>query len=293
MSGDTHDTPLPSIEVPLSWSSHFSDTVKIVINGSGSFDYPNDLLKKCLIDEKVIRYRDDNQIEILVLETKRKRFLYAKRLDYYHRQSIEVEFNGQTLTLLLLNPNNTQAEVTLLHMPIETNDRVIEQIFKSMNSKWETSCVKRSPGAQMRSDRWELLLDCQGEEDAIPEGFILPKMSPDNQDIQVKLFVRGRPSKQTARKYINHNSSVDPPPDKVTTPKPPPPPPVQTPLTTPPPTKVHPATSLSHTPTTDQTLDATRYYSPCQPRVWDRSSVHRDTHTRDRPSPSPNEKMYS
>ena len=121
------------------WSSHFSDTVKIVINGSGSFDYPNDLLKKCLIDEKVIRYRDDNQIEILVLETKRKRFLYAKRLDYYHRQSIEVEFNGQTLTLLLLNPNNTQAEVTLLHMPIETNDSVIEQIFKSMNGRLRAS----------------------------------------------------------------------------------------------------------------------------------------------------------
>ena len=48
----------------------------------------------------------------------------------------------------------------------------------------------------MRSDQWELILDCKGNEDEIPEGFILPKRSPENEDINVKIFVRGREPKQ-------------------------------------------------------------------------------------------------
>ena len=283
-------TTLPSIDVPkLPWSSNYSDVVKIVINGSEAFNFPNDQLKKCLIDEKIIRYSDDDQVDILVLESKRKRFLYAKRLDFYHRQIVEVEFNSQKLTLLLLNPNNTMTEVTLLHMPIETNQVVIREIFKSMNSEWDTWCEKRSPGAQMRSDRWELLLDCKEEEDAIPEGFILPKMSPDKQDIHVKIFVRGRPPKQIARKSKDHHSST--PPDKVTTPQPPTPPPVQTPLAPPPPTTAHDVTPLSHTPTstTHATVgSSTQCYTRPTCTPWTEGPAHRDT--RDRPSPSPNEK---
>ena len=42
-----------------------------------------------------------------------------------------------------------------------------------------------------RSDRWELMLDCK-ERDEIPHGFTLPKMSPEKQDVNVKIFVRGR-----------------------------------------------------------------------------------------------------
>ena len=93
-------------------------------------------------------------------------------------------------------------------MPIETNEAVIQHIFKAMNPKWVTWCVKRSPGAQLRSDRWELCFDCQGDEDAIPEGFILPKMSPEEQDIRVKIFVRGRPPNQTVTYAKDHNASV-------------------------------------------------------------------------------------
>ena len=109
-----------------------------------------------------------------------------------------MNFRDQKLLLLLIYPDivKNYSEVTLSHMPIETNEFLIRHIFKSINKDLDTCFVKRQPGAQLRSDRWELILDCKGNEDEIPEGFILPKRSPENEDINVKIFVRGREPKQ-------------------------------------------------------------------------------------------------
>ena len=109
-----------------------------------------------------------------------------------------MNFRDQKLLLLLIYPDivKNYSEVTLSHMPIETNEFLIRHIFKSINKDLDTCFVKRQPGAQLRSDRWELILDCKGNEDEIPEGFILPKRSPENEDINVKIIVRGREPKQ-------------------------------------------------------------------------------------------------
>ena len=92
-----------------------------------------------------------------------------------------MNFRDQKLLLLLIYPDivKKDSEVTLSHMPIETNF-LIRHIFKSINKDLDTYFVKRQPGAQLRSDRWVLILDCKGNEDEIPEGFILPKRSPEN-----------------------------------------------------------------------------------------------------------------
>ena len=74
-----------------------------------------------------------------------------------------MNFRDQKLLLLLIYPDivKNYSEVTLSHMPIETNEFLIRHIFKSINKDLDTCFVKRQPGAQLRSDRWELILDCK------------------------------------------------------------------------------------------------------------------------------------
>ena len=220
------ESTLPTFDVPdETWSTHFDDVLKVVISGIGSSDLPNDYLRQSLFDNKVIKQEDDiydDSVKIVVLENKRKRFVYARHLYFRHRQTISITYKGQEVSLLLINPTITNSELTLLHMPIETNVLVIQHIFKKMNPAWETWCVMRQPGAQLRSDRWELQLDCQGNEEAIPEGFILLKRSPEKEDIYVKIYVRGRKPKQRQDfQKKEQNFSVPPTTDKMSTPQPP------------------------------------------------------------------------
>ena len=146
--------------------------------------------------------------------------------------------------LLLIDPLESRAEVTLLHMPIETNPAVIEHIFKSLNPEWKASAIKQVPGEQMRADRWELLVACSDKR-LIPQGFVLPEMGPERQDVKVKVFVRGRKSDFEGRDNLpnkqnnitstpqhqfsiaSHQPTKSPLP--FPTPSPPPPPP-STPL---------------------------------------------------------------
>ena len=279
----TEYTQLPTFDVSdEKWSLNvFRKCVKIVISGHGSSatDLPNHVLKRCLLDNKVIRDSVNDPIDIVILENKRKRFVYAFSLYFSHRMRIDLDYEGHKLSLLMIDPTITHSEVTLIHMPIETNESVIRHIFGSMNSDWEVYDVKRQPGTQMRADRWELLLDCKQREDEIPEGFILPKRSPDKQDVIVKIFVTGRPPKQRHKVMENANSSADPPPESMTAGQPPPPPSGPTPLATPPPTTTHAATPLTPTPQTDDIAHNSTSYN---------ESAYRTS--RDRPTPSPNER---
>ena len=93
--------------------------------------------------------------------------------------------------LLLIDPFESRAEVALLQMPIETNPAVIEHIFQSLNPEWKASAIKQVPGEQMRADRWKLLVACSDKR-LIPQGFVLPEMGPERQDVNVKVFVRGK-----------------------------------------------------------------------------------------------------
>ena len=141
--------------------------------------------------------------------------MYAKKLKYEHRETRYMFYEGH---LLLIDPNDTRAEITLLHMPIQTNSAVIEHIFLSMNSKWRTSGIRHAPGEQKRGDRWQLYLECDDRK-SIPDEFVLSEMGPEGQDIKVKIFVNGRcvgqiPVKEQTAKL----SPLQPP----TTPRPPP-----------------------------------------------------------------------
>ena len=96
-------TQLPTINVPDIWSNDHSECIKVIISGIGSLDLPNDVLKQCLEDNNIV-HGDKISVNIVVLETKRKRFVYADHLKYYHRQHIEINFRDKKLSLLLSNP---------------------------------------------------------------------------------------------------------------------------------------------------------------------------------------------
>ena len=91
---------------------------------------------------------------------------------------MNILYEGHLLTLLLIDPNDTRAKITLLHMPIQTNPAVIEHIFLTMNSEWRTSGIRHAPGEQKRGDRWQLYLECDDKK-SIPEGFLLSEMGPE------------------------------------------------------------------------------------------------------------------
>ena len=122
-----------------------------------------------MIDNAIISGDVNNKCRIVYFESKRKRYVYAKSLNCYHRQRIQIVSQGKNWHILLIDPFESRAEVTLLHMPIETNPAVIEHIFKSLNPEWKASAIKQVPGEQMRADRWELLVACSDKR-LIPQG---------------------------------------------------------------------------------------------------------------------------
>ena len=164
-------------------------------------------------------------IRIIILDSKRKRYVYCQQLNYKHRQTIEFIHDGLKFSLLLIDPNDSRAELTLLHMPIETNNVVIDHIFKSLNPKWVTSDIKHAPGDQKRGDRWELCLDCE-DKNLIPDEIILYEMGPEHQDITVKVFVSGRPAKkkQRANQFSDKADDISSSCQTSSTPLPPKPP---------------------------------------------------------------------
>ena len=208
--------------------------LKVIIKGDDCEKITNDCLYNLLKHNKIILDDDEKQVDILVIETKRKRYVYAEQLNYKHRQSIDFVHDGHTFSLLLIDPNDSRAELTLLHMPIGTNSVVIDHIFKSLNPKWVTSDIKHAPGDKKRGDRWELCVDCE-DKNMIPDEIVLFEMGPEDQDITVKVFVSGRPVKrkekanQSSNKADNIQSSSQtnstPPFHKPSLPAPPPPPP--------------------------------------------------------------------
>ena len=104
----TENTELPTFDVSDDvWSSEFRSCVKVVISGIGASDLPNHVLKNCLLVNEVLRKRDDklNSIDIVLLENRRKRFVYAPWIFFSHRMRVNLEYEGQKLSLLLLNTN--------------------------------------------------------------------------------------------------------------------------------------------------------------------------------------------
>ena len=269
------------VSVPKNlWSDVSTDVVKVIIKGTGAERLPNEILHREL--KKGLIIIDEDNINISIIESKRKRYVYAKKLKYEHRETVYMFYEGHLLSLLLIDPNDTRAEITLLHMPIQTNSVVIEHIFLSMNSKWRTSGIRHAPGEQKRGDRWQLYLECDDRK-SIPDEFVLNEMGPEGQDIKVKIFVNGRcvgqiPVKEQTAKL----SPLQPP----TTPRPPPSPhaSAQTPQPTPSPESVSThsifSTDADNDSSTNNRHDATSL-----------KNVHSDSvHHRPTPSPEPDPK---
>ena len=66
-------------------------------------------------------------------------------------------------------------------------------ILKSINNKIEASDIKLAPGSQMRHDRWQAMVS-QESVDLIPARFVLKGLGPENEDLNIELFVEGKKS---------------------------------------------------------------------------------------------------
>ena len=142
----------------------------------------------------------------------------------------------------------------------------------------------------MRADRWKLLVACSDKR-LIPQGFVLPEMGPERQDVNVKVFVRGRKADFEGRDNLpNRQNSISSnpqhqfsnpshPPTQAALPppqSPPPPPP-----TPPPSTPLH-STVTESSSHTDDTAGGATGDTPTG-RADPAASGH------PRPSPSPTE----
>ena len=138
-----NNTPTLNGSVPENiWSETSTEVVKVI----GAETLPNEILQRELKNKSIIV--DDNAINISIIESKKKRYVYAMKLKYVHRQTVNILYEGHLLSLLVIDPNDTRAEITLLHMPIQTNPAVIEHIFLTMYSEWRPSDIRHAPGEQ-------------------------------------------------------------------------------------------------------------------------------------------------
>ena len=124
--------------------------------------------------------------------SKRKRVVYGN-LKYKHKQSFDYQHEGNTISFTLFDPNDTRAELTLLHMPINTTPEIIRYIFNTLNPAWRLSDIRLEPGIEQRHDRWQLMIECSNWNE-IPHCFILPKRGQEREDLTIKVFVTGRVS---------------------------------------------------------------------------------------------------
>ena len=92
------------------WSEISTEVVKVIIKGTGAETLPNEILQRELKNRSIIL--DDNCINISIIESKRKRYVYAMKLNYEHRQTVSILYEGYLLSLLLIDPNDTRAEIT-------------------------------------------------------------------------------------------------------------------------------------------------------------------------------------
>ena len=113
---------------------------------------------------------------------------------------------------MLYDPNDSRAEITLLHMPINTTKEAIAYIFNAINPEWKASDIRLEPGVEQRHDRWQSMLQCADIND-IPHHFILPKRGPERENLKIKVFVSGKKKEKTKKKkcplHTIHNRLIE------------------------------------------------------------------------------------
>ena len=187
------------------------------MTGKGASSLPPDVFRKALSDNGIIEHNDVDSIRVNIPFSKRKRVVYGN-LKFKHKQTFDIEYEGNTISFVLYDPNDSRAEITLLHMPINTTQEIITYIFNAINPKWIPSDIRLEPGIEQRHDRWQLMLQCNdvGE---IPHQFTLPRRGPEKENLTIKVFVTGRLS-PCAHCHGDHRSKQCPNPPPPPRPEP-------------------------------------------------------------------------
>ena len=173
------------------WSERFYERVaKVILKGVGAYSLPPDAFLNALQEHGIIQKENANQVQVTIHASKRKRFVYGK-VTFKHKQSFDMQYQGHTISFLFIDPSDTRSEVTLLHMPIDTTERAIREIFRVLNPEWHVSDIRQDPGKERRHYRWLLMLQCTDTSD-IPHNFILPRKGPEGEHLRIKVFVTGR-----------------------------------------------------------------------------------------------------
>ena len=210
MTDKTEESTACKIDVPDDlWPEITDGVAKVVLTGVGASALPPDIFLKALKDNGIIN--DIKATKVNIPFSKRKRVVYGC-LKFKHKQSFSIQYKQNEISFLILDPNDTRVEMTLLHMLINTTKEIITYIFNAINPKWIPSDIRLEPGIEQRHDRWQLMLQCNDVKD-IPHHFILPKRGPEKENLTIKLFVTGRVS-PCAHCQGDHRSSQcqNPPP---------------------------------------------------------------------------------
>ena len=156
MTDKTEENTPCDIDVPDDlWPEITDGVAKVILTGVGASALPPDIFLKALKDNGIIHECDLNTTKVNIPFSRRKRIVYGC-LNYKHKQKFDISYKGNAITFLLLDPNDTRAEVTLLHMPINTTREIIIYIFNAINPKWIPSDIRLEPGVEQRHDRWQL-----------------------------------------------------------------------------------------------------------------------------------------
>ena len=93
-----------------------------MLTGVGASALPPDIFLKVLKDNGIIS--DIKATKVNIPFFKRKRVVYGC-LKFKHKQSFSIQYKQNEISFLILDPNDTRVELTLLHMPINTTKEII------------------------------------------------------------------------------------------------------------------------------------------------------------------------
>ena len=98
------------------WTDITGGVAKVVLSGKGASTLPPDVFRKALSDNNIIKNCDVNTIRVHIPLSKRKRFIYGL-LNYKHKQTFSIQYEGNCVEFLLIDPNDTRSETTLYTCP--------------------------------------------------------------------------------------------------------------------------------------------------------------------------------
>ena len=84
------------------WSETSSEVVKVIIKETGAERLPNEILQREMMNRSIILDDNDLNINISIIESKRKRYVYAMKLKYEHRQTVNILYEGIIRSLIEL-----------------------------------------------------------------------------------------------------------------------------------------------------------------------------------------------